>query len=67
VRYADDFLVLVSGTRAHAEQIRDQVAAVLAPMGLRLSEQKTVITHIDEGLEFLGWRIEESSNPVDRR
>jgi RNA-directed DNA polymerase len=40
VRYADDFLVLVSGTRAQAEQMRDQVAAVLAPMGLRLSEER---------------------------
>ena len=58
VRYADDFLVMVSGNRAHAEQVRDAVAAVLAPMGLRLSEAKTMITHIDEGLDFLGWRIQ---------
>jgi len=58
VRYADDFLVLVSGGREHAEQIRDVVAGVVAPMGLRLSEAKTVITHIDEGLDFLGWRIQ---------
>ena len=27
-------------------------------MGLRLSPEKTVITHIDEGLDFLGWRIQ---------
>ena len=27
-------------------------------MGLRLSEEKTKITHIDEGLDFLGWRIQ---------
>ncbi|WP_326553885.1 group II intron maturase-specific domain-containing protein [Micromonospora sp. NBC_01813] len=58
VRYADDFLVLVSGTREHAEQIRGDVAEVLAPMGLRLSEEKTLITHIDEGLVFLGWHIQ---------
>src|SRR3954469_24261522 len=31
---------------------------VLAPMGLRLSTEKTKITHIDEGLDFLGWRIQ---------
>ncbi len=35
-----------------------EVAAVLAPMGLRLSPEKTLITHIDEGLDFLGWRIQ---------
>ena len=43
VRYADDFVVLVSGTQAHAEALRDEVAAVLAPMGLRLSEEKTKV------------------------
>ncbi len=58
IRYADDFVVMVSGTRAHAEDLRDEVAAVLAPMGLRLSEAKTMIAHIDEGLDFLGWRIQ---------
>lgn len=58
VRYADDFLVLVSGSREHAEQLRDVVAEVLAPMGLRLSAAKTMITHIDQGLDFLGWRIQ---------
>jgi RNA-directed DNA polymerase len=25
---------------------------------LRLSPEKTLVTHIDEGLEFLGWRIQ---------
>jgi hypothetical protein len=58
VRYADDFLVLVAGTRQHAVGMRDQVAAALAPMGLRLSEAKTTITHIDQGLDFLGWHIQ---------
>jgi RNA-directed DNA polymerase len=58
VRYADDFLVLVSGRRDDAERMRDVVAAVVAPMGLRLSVTKTVITHIDEGFDFLGWRVQ---------
>ena len=34
--------------------LRDEVAAVLSPMGLRLSEEKTMIAHIDEGFDFLG-------------
>ena len=58
IRYADDWLLLVAGTREHAIDVRDQAAAVLAPMGLRLSEEKTRITHIDEGVDFLGWRIQ---------
>ena len=58
VRYADDFLVLVSGSREHAEELRGDVAEVLKPMGLRLSVEKTRITHIDEGFDFLGWRIQ---------
>ncbi len=57
VRYADDFVVLVAGTRDHAEAVRDEAAAVLAPMGLRLSEAKTRIVHIDEGFDFLGFRV----------
>jgi group II intron reverse transcriptase/maturase len=48
-RYADDFLVLVAGTREDAIDIRAWVAEVLSPMGLRLSPEKTKITHIDEG------------------
>ena len=58
IRYADDFVVMVSGTRAHAEELRAEVAAVLAPVGLRLSEEKTTIAHIDEGFDFLGFRIQ---------
>jgi RNA-directed DNA polymerase len=58
VRYADDFVVLVSGTQAHAEAVREDVAGVLAPMGLRLSEAKTKVCHIDEGFDFLGFRIQ---------
>ena len=58
IRYADDFLVMVSGTRQHAESVRNEVAEVLAVMGLRLSPEKTLITHIDQGLDFLGWRIQ---------
>ena len=58
VRYADDFVVMVHGTRDHAEALWGEVAAVLAPMGLRLSEEKTRVCHIDEGFDFLGWRIQ---------
>ena len=58
VRYADDFVVLVAGTRAHAEAVRDEAAALFQPMGLRLSETKTKIVHVDEGFDFLGFRIQ---------
>ncbi len=58
VRYKDDFVVLVAGIRAHAEALREDVAAVLAPMGLGLSEAKTRVCHIDEGFDFLGFRIQ---------
>ena len=58
VRYADDFVVMVAGTRDDAEALHDEVAAVLAPMGLRLSAAKTRVCHIDEGFDFLGFRIQ---------
>jgi len=38
--------------------LREEIAGVLAGMGLRLSPEKTLVTHIDEGLNFLGWRIQ---------
>ena len=50
---ATHLVVVVAGTRAHAESLRDEVAAVLRPMGLRLSEEKTTIVHIEEGFDFL--------------
>jgi RNA-directed DNA polymerase len=58
VRYADDFVVMIHGTRDHAEALWDEVTSVLAPMGLRLSEAKTRVCHIDDGFDFLGWRIQ---------
>ncbi len=58
IRYADDFVILVSGTRAHTEALLAEVAEVLSTVGLRLSAEKTKITHIDEGLDFLGWRLQ---------
>lgn len=61
VRYADDFVVMVSGTKAHAEGLRDEVATVISPMGLRLSEEKTMVAHIDEGFDFLGFRIQRQT------
>ncbi|WP_433635265.1 group II intron reverse transcriptase/maturase [Nocardia sp. CA-120079] len=57
VRYADDFVVLVHGTREHAEALHGEIASVLAPLGLRMAPDKTRIAHIDEGIDFLGFRI----------
>jgi RNA-directed DNA polymerase len=58
VRYADDWCLIINGTQAHAEALREEIAGVLSTMGLRLSPDKTLITHIDESLDFLGWRIQ---------
>ncbi|MEV6816967.1 group II intron reverse transcriptase/maturase [Micromonospora sp. NPDC051296] len=69
IRYADDFVVVLTGTREHAEALREEVADVLATMGLRLSEEKTTVVHIDEGFEFLGFRIQRQTKQgtVNRR
>jgi RNA-directed DNA polymerase len=48
---------MVSGDRRHAEALREEVADVLAPLGLRLSPEKTRVVHIDEGFDFLGYQI----------
>src|SRR5664279_58895 len=46
------------GTKAHAEALREEIARVVTGMGLLLSPAKTLITHIDAGLDFLGRRIQ---------
>jgi RNA-directed DNA polymerase len=58
IRFADDWVLAVAGSQVDAEVLREEAAEVLATMGLRLSPEKTCITHIDEGLDFLGWRIQ---------
>jgi RNA-directed DNA polymerase len=58
VRYADDFAVLVHGSEHNAEALREEIAGVLAGLGLRLSQAKTRVAHMSEGFSFLGFRIQ---------
>jgi RNA-directed DNA polymerase len=58
IRYADDFAVMVHGTQADALMLSEEITEVLAPMGLRLSADKTRIVHLSEGFSFLGFRIQ---------
>ena len=54
VRYADDFIV-TAATKEIAEEAREIVRTFLAARGLELSEETTVITHIEDGFDMLGW------------
>lgn len=58
IRYSDDFVLMVSGTREQAAALKADTARLLARHGLRLSEHKTLITHVDEAFDFLGFRIQ---------
>jgi RNA-directed DNA polymerase len=60
VRYADDFIVLCNGTKADTQALKEELSTVLSKMGLKLSEEKTKVTHITEGFYFLGYRIDKS-------
>jgi len=57
VRYADDFVVLCNGTKAETLAMKEELRGFLSTKGLTLSEEKTKVTHITEGLQFLGYRI----------
>ena len=57
VRYADDFVVLVHGSRADVETLHEDITHVLQPLGLRLSAAKTRIVHMSDGFDFLGFHI----------
>jgi len=56
VRYADDFVVTAEN-RDILEEIKILLTDFLAQRGLTLSEEKTLITHISEGFDFLGFNI----------
>ncbi len=57
VRYADDFVVLCNGTKAETLAMKEELRGFLSTKGLTLSEEKTKVTHITEGFQFLGYRI----------
>lgn len=59
VRYADDFVILCE-TKESAEDIKQKVTRYLRPLtGLELSDEKTRITHISEGFNFLGFNFKK--------
>jgi len=52
-------VILVRGTKAQAQAIKEQTAEFMAKhMRLTLSPGKTAITHVDDGFDFLGFRIQ---------
>ena len=63
VRYADDFVVMVAGTRDDADGLRDEISSLLVTTGLCLSDEKTRVCHLDEGFDFLGFRIRRRPQP----
>ncbi len=60
VRYADDWCVFITrASKRYAENLREEIREFLVVnCGLRLSEEKTHITHVREGFEFLSFRLE---------
>jgi len=65
VRYADDFVVMLSAmTRMDAERLKTEMASWLEEtLGLRLSAEKTLITHASGKLRFLGYDVQGIRNP----
>jgi RNA-directed DNA polymerase len=58
IRYADDLVILVAGTREQAEIEKAVLVNYLRQStGLELSEEKTRISELTEGFEFLGHRV----------
>jgi len=57
VRYADDFIITGISKDLLVNEVKPIVEAFMAERGLTLSPEKTVITHIDEGFDFLGQNL----------
>jgi len=62
VRYADDFIITGSSRELLENEVRPLVEGFLAERGLRLSPEKTKITHISEGFDFLGQNLRKHRN-----
>ena len=57
VRYADDFIITGHSKEWLELEVMPVVTEFLSKRGLRLSQEKTRITHITEGFDFLGWNM----------
>ena len=57
VRYADDFIITSAKKEVLEREIKPMLVEFLAERGLELSDEKTVITHIDDGFDFPGFNI----------
>jgi RNA-directed DNA polymerase len=65
-RYADDWIIAIRGTQAQAQDIKEECKHFLQEeLGLELSEEKTVITHITDGFDFLGYHIFRCNRATD--
>jgi group II intron reverse transcriptase/maturase len=57
IRYADDFIITGASKELRESDVLPMVEQFLAERGLVLSKEKTKITPIDEGFDFLGWNV----------
>jgi RNA-directed DNA polymerase len=64
IRYADDFIITAINKEWLTETILPVVKAFLTPRGLTLSEEKTHITTIHQGFDFLGCTLRKYSNTL---
>jgi len=62
VRYADDFLITGTSKELLRDQVRPLVTDFLKERGLELSHEKTRITHVEEGFDFLGQNVRRYRN-----
>jgi RNA-directed DNA polymerase len=63
VRYADDFIVTAK-TEEIAKEVKELIKDFLKERGLELSDEKTLITHIDNGFDFLGWNFRKYNGKI---
>jgi RNA-directed DNA polymerase len=57
IRYADDFIITGASKEVLEEKVKPAVEAFLWARGLELSSEKTAITHINDGFDFLGFNV----------
>lgn len=76
VRYADDFVIGIAGNKEHAMKIKELAGKFLEnELALELSEQKTLVTHLENPVPFLGYefrmwqevKVKRDGQPLKKR
>lgn len=67
VRYADDFVALTNGNKTFAHELREEICEVVKELGVKLSDEKTAVSHLNDGFDFLGFHLQRVHSTLSNK